>query len=84
MFVVGFCCKPLPVLFRGIDSGKTPQNIQASLTPRKGIPAHTEIINSYLRGIEWSDGDVVLFIDCLPNRLGLLKLGLAFIFRNVF
>ncbi|CAK9043568.1 FO synthase subunit 1 [Durusdinium trenchii] len=34
----------------------------------KGIPAHTEIISSYVRGMEWQDGDVVIFADCLPNR----------------
>lgn len=39
--------------------------------PRKGIPAHTEIISSYLRGVEWQEGDVAVFIDCLPNRCGL-------------
>ena len=35
---------------------------------RKGVPAHTEIIASYLRGIDWQDGDMAIFADCLPNR----------------
>ncbi|CAK9075571.1 unnamed protein product [Durusdinium trenchii] len=40
----------------------------ASRTEQKGIPAHSEIISSYLRGIECQDGDIVIFVDCLPNR----------------
>ena len=44
------------------------------LHPRKGIPCHEEILKAYLRGIEWAEGDVVVFADCLPNRWGeLLK-----------
>ncbi|CAK9105978.1 FO synthase subunit 1 [Durusdinium trenchii] len=40
----------------------------AALDKKKGIPAHSEIISSYLRGIECQDGDIVIFVDCLPNR----------------
>lgn len=35
---------------------------------RKGIPCHQEILNSYLRGVDWKDGDIVIFADCLANR----------------
>jgi len=38
------------------------------LQPRKGIPCHEEILKAYLRGIEWAEGDLVIFADCLPNR----------------
>jgi hypothetical protein len=32
------------------------------------VQAHSEIIASYLRGIDWQDGDVAIFADCLANR----------------
>lgn len=32
------------------------------------MPCHSEIIASYLRGIDFQDGDVTVFADCLPNR----------------
>lgn len=44
--------------------------VLATFGPRKGVPAHKEIIAAYTRGIEWQDGDVVVFADCLPNRCG--------------
>lgn len=35
---------------------------------RKGIPVHLEIVNSYIRGMDWQEGDVVIWADMLPNR----------------
>ena len=29
---------------------------------------HLEIVNSYIRGMDWQEGDVVIWADMLPNR----------------
>ena len=35
---------------------------------RKGVPAHLQIVQNYLRGIAFGDKDVVVWVDILPNR----------------
>lgn len=35
---------------------------------RKGVPAHTQILQSYFRGMEFTDSDRVVFADVVPNR----------------
>jgi len=35
---------------------------------RKGVPAHTMILDAYLRGMNFEDADVVVVVDILPNR----------------
>ena len=37
--------------------------------PRKGIPCHRMIVEGYLRGMNFSDKDVVVWMDVLPNQL---------------
>ena len=35
---------------------------------RKGVPAHLQIVQNYLRGMAFGDKDVVVWVDILPNR----------------
>ena len=37
---------------------------------RKGIKVHTEIVNQYLKGMDFNDEDVVVWADIMPNRPG--------------
>ena len=50
---------------------------------RKGVPAHAAILTSYLRGLSFGDGDVVVVADVLPNRC-LRGLFQALQFFNLF
>ena len=36
--------------------------------PRKGIPCHKAIIDTYLQGMEIRDQDRVVIVDIVPNR----------------
>lgn len=42
--------------------------------PRKGVPAHSQILANYLRGADIGSTDVVIWCDLLPNRRGSLNL----------
>ncbi|CAL1134420.1 unnamed protein product [Cladocopium goreaui] len=35
---------------------------------RKGVPAHSEVITAYLRGMPFQENDQVVLVDILPNR----------------
>ena len=36
------------------------------------MPAHLEVITTYLRGMKFEENDLVVFADILPNRLQVL------------
>ncbi|CAK9074147.1 unnamed protein product [Durusdinium trenchii] len=40
----------------------------AARIEQKGVPAHSQILQSYLRGIEFGEKDVVVWVDVLANR----------------
>ena len=40
----------------------------SAINLRKGVPAHSQILQSYLRGIEFGEKDVVVWVEVLANR----------------
>ncbi|CAK9023434.1 FO synthase subunit 1 [Durusdinium trenchii] len=50
----------------GFDTEARPGASQR--TEQKGVPAHLEVITTYLRGMKFEENDLVVFADILPNR----------------
>ncbi|CAK9062230.1 unnamed protein product, partial [Durusdinium trenchii] len=42
--------------------------LEAAKDAKKGVPAHLQIVQNYLRGMAFGDKDVVVWVDILPNR----------------
>ncbi|CAL1165182.1 unnamed protein product [Cladocopium goreaui] len=58
---------PCP-LIRVADMLGFDETMRPGASARTGVPAHAAILTSYLRGLSFGDGDVVVVADVLPNR----------------
>ena len=50
--------------------------------PRKGVPAHAEMLQQLLKGIDMEEGGTIVVLDIIPNKTFAWRLStLSFIAR---